>query len=95
MTTELITHSLQQWHFVRGRVLVSMHHAASRLCDNGEALRLVQHAQLHYARAEGVRSQDPVKTSQVKSSQVKSSSNFNGSRLNERRVEKGSVESPS
>ena len=51
MTTELITHSLQQWHFVRGRVLVSMHHAASRLCDNGEALRLVQHAQMHYARA--------------------------------------------
>ena len=49
MTTELITHSLQQWHFVRGRVLVSMHHAASRLCDNGEALRLVQHAQMHYA----------------------------------------------
>ena len=72
MTTELITHSLQQWHFVRGRVLVSMHHAASRLCDNGEALRLVQHAQLHYARAEGVRSQDLVKdkSSQVKSSQV-------------------------
>ena len=46
MTTELITHSLQQWHFVRGRVLVSMHHAASRLGHNGEALRLVQHAQL-------------------------------------------------
>ena len=46
MTTELITHSLQQWHFVRGRVLVSMHHAASRLGHNDEALRLVQHAQL-------------------------------------------------
>ena len=69
MTTELITHSLQQWHFVRGRVLVSMHHAASRLGDNGEALRLVQHAQLHNWSA--ARAVCEVKTSQVESRPVK------------------------